>query len=107
MPPTLYLPKAVAHRAPGKPWLHVRYSSKARLVGTGWTILIEVYADRRPDATLLKEIRRARRKNSEVIPLVTSGVLSQKSRATLEAADVGYLDAFGRMHLSWPGGLVH
>ncbi len=106
---TLFLPKELAHWVAGRPWLHVRYSDRARLALGKQEILLELYrsASRDDSKALAARLKPSRTQGHAAIPVVASSFLSRSIRATLEAKGVGYLDSAGRVHLPWSEGVVH
>lgn len=106
---TLHIPKALAHWVIARPWLHVRYASRARLDGEQWEVPIEIHrVGPFPDTELLVERLRADVESGATsVPLVASSFIARDLREALEAAGAGYLDGAGRLHLRWRQGLIH
>ena len=103
----LFLPKELAHWVAGRPWLHVRYSDRARIVHGKQTITLELHRSSSRDESKALAGRLKPARSQDRVPVVASTFLSRSVRATLEAKGIGYADAAGRLHLPWSDGVIH
>lgn len=106
---TLYLPEDIARWVPSRSWLRVDSSSQPRLEAEGARVPIDVryLPSLSEPGVLARASTRTSSTETRSLLVIAGSHLPRQLTDDLEAAELGYVDSTGRLHLPWAHGVIH